>query len=222
MLSSTLVNINVFYKIRGHYQKISFCSPFFEIRKAKRTARCKTTVLLLFLMPKNGVWWRKTGFFSKKSRKNAIFQEKNLINRILRCMLCNLQYWGRDFCTLVGDEQVPENTVRCTRGFIKRCWNGAGRQRIVTTPSLQSAGFRSGRQRRVLYNIYKDVRKPCISGTCEERLSGGRILGRGFCGIGKGQNKVGPSIRRKRSRRENDTAWRKKRKKADYGSKSFN
>ena len=69
-------------------------------------------------------------------------------------MLCNLQYWGRDFCTLIGDEQVPENTVRCTRGFIKDAVNGAGKQRIVTDLILvTNAGIRSGRRKRVLYNI---------------------------------------------------------------------
>ena len=67
MLSSTLVNINVFYKIRGHYQKISFCSPFFEIRKAKRTARSKKWGL----MTKNGV-------FLKKKPKKRNFSRKKL------------------------------------------------------------------------------------------------------------------------------------------------
>jgi hypothetical protein len=39
----------------------------------------------------------------------------------------NARYW---------DARGVENTVRCTRGFIKDAVNGAGKQRIVKDPVL--------------------------------------------------------------------------------------
>jgi hypothetical protein len=52
--------------------------------------------------------------------------------------------------------------------------------------------------------------------------SGVEFLGRNFRTIRMQVKESGREMRRKRSRRKVDTAWRKKRKKADYGSKSFN
>jgi hypothetical protein len=87
----------------------------FHLKKIFRFSECDTAAELteteLFQnfgskSPKNRPKWRKMGFFVKKSRKIAIFQEKNLINDDLRGILCNLQYWGRDFCTLIEEQKT--------------------------------------------------------------------------------------------------------------------
>ena len=53
----------------------------------------------------------------------------------------NARYW---------DARGVENTVRCTRGFIKDAVNGVRKQRIGRPDLEQNAGVRSGRRGRVL------------------------------------------------------------------------
>ena len=52
--------------------------------------------------------------------------------------------------------------------------------------------------------------------------AGGGVFGKKLPHDPDAGKESGREMRRKRSRRKVDTAWRKKRKKADYGSKSFN
>ena len=123
-------------------------------------------------MAKTGRKNEKQLFLTKKRQKNVIFQEKNLINAILRDILYEHQCYGWDFYIFITVKLklecmekrcvAPAVSLKMLKWSRDTAYRGEARR-------LKCAGSRSGRRQRVLYNIRRakktyiqNVRKRCF------------------------------------------------------------